>query len=180
MKKIVSLIAVLMGLYGCPKAPEVLYQSPQFTIYPNKVVQGNFTATVESPTKIVSNYHSLAYENFSRMVSFKFGINEKDNEKQSGENHWIIIGDEEHQSPVIVFGQKDQPNPGDPGVKLPVNYAYTFRLDMRPVLKQFAEKGSFETFDGTRISKDDFKGVYIAGGTEPLSWDWVNLEEKGF
>ncbi len=169
-----------MGLYGCPKAPEVLYQSPQFTIYPNKVVQGNFTATVESPTKIVSNYHSLAYENFSRMVSFKFGINEKDNEKQSGENHWIIIGDEEHQSPVIVFGQKDQPNPGDPGVKLPVNYAYTFRLDMRPVLKQFAEKGSFETFDGTRISKDDFKGVYIAGGTEPLSWDWVNLEEKGF
>ena len=180
MRIFFSLIAVLVLLCGCKKASEVLYQSPQFTVYSDKVVQGNFTAQVESPTKIVSNYHSLAYENFSRLVSFKFGINEKDNEKQSGENHWIIIGDNEHQSPVIVFGQKDPPNPGDPGTKLPVNYEYTFRLDMRPVLKQFAEKGYFETFDGIRISKTDFKGVYIAGGTEPLSWDWVNLEEKGF
>jgi len=79
-----------------------------------------------------------------------------------------------------VFGEKDPVIPSDPGTKLPVNYEYTFRLDMNPVLKQFAEKGYYETFDGTRIAKSDFKAVYIAGGTPPLTWDFVNLEEKNF
>lgn len=165
---------------SCSKYSVVLYKSPKFTVYPDKVVQGNFTAQVESPTKIVSNYRSLAYENFSRLVTFKFSINEKDNELQSGVNHGIVIGENEHLSPTIVFGKKDETVVADPGTKLPVNYEYTFRLDMNPVLKQFAEKGYYEAFDGTRIAKSDFKGVYLAGGTPPLTWDFVNLEEKNF
>ena len=169
-----------MAIIGCSKKSVVLYKSPRFTVYSDKVVQGNFTAKVESPVKIVSNYHSLAYENFSRLVTFKFSINEKDNELQSGVNHGIIIGENEHQSPIIVFGKKNETTPVDPGTKLPVNYKYTFRLDMNPVLKQFAEKGYYEAFDGTRIAKSDFKAVYIAGGTSPLTWDFVNLEEKNF
>jgi hypothetical protein len=47
------------------------------------------------------------------------------------------------------------------------------------VLKQFQEKGYYETYDGSRIAKSDFKGFYIAGGAEPLSWDFVNLGNKG-
>lgn len=180
MKKVIIFTLLIIIIASCTKKPAILYQSPVFTVYRDKVIQGNFTAKAESPEKIVSNYRSLAYENFSRLVNFKFSINEKDNEKQSGNNHWIIIGDGEHQSPIITFGQNDQPNQGDPGTKLPVNYEYTFRLDMNPVLKEFSSKGYYETFDGTRIAKDDFKGVYLAGGTEPLSWDFVNLEEKGF
>ncbi len=92
----------------------------------------------------------------------------------------IVIGENEHWSPTIVFGKTNDPTPVDPGTKLPVNYKYTFRLDMNPVLKKFAEKGYYEAFDGTRIAKSDFKAVYIAGGTPPLTWDFVNLEEKGF
>jgi len=181
MKQYLSILLILIAGISCTeKKPAILYQSPEFMVYSDKVVQGSFTAQVESPTKIVSNYRSLAHENFSRLVTFKFCINEKDNEKRSGADHWVVIGDGEHQSPVIAFGQEDAPNPGDPGTKLPVNYEYTFKLDMNPVLKQFAEKGYYETFDGTRIAKDDFKAVYIAGGTEPLTWDFVNLEEKAF
>jgi len=180
MKKHLLIILLLMAIIGCSKKSVVLYKSPRYTVYSDKVVQGNFTAKVESPVKIVSNYRSLAYENFSRLITFKFSINEKDNELQSGVNHGIIIGENEHQSPIIVFGKKNEPTPADPGTKLPVNYKYTFRLDMNPVLKQFAEKGYYEAFDGTRIAKSDFKGVYIAGGTPPLTWDFVNLEEKNF
>jgi len=180
MKIYLSIFLTLVVVISCTKKSDVLYQSPQFTVYSDKVVQGNFTAKVESPTKIVSNYHSQAYENFSRLINFKFSINEKDNELQSGVNHRFIIADNEHLSPVFVFGKNDESNPVDPGSMLPVNYEYTFRLDMNPVLKQFAEKGYYETFDGTRIAKADFKGVSIAGSTVPLSWDFVNLEEKGF
>ncbi|MEZ4982120.1 MAG: hypothetical protein R2769_11160 [Saprospiraceae bacterium] len=36
-----------------------------------------------------------------------------------------------------------------------------------------------EAYDGTKIAASDFKGVYIAGNAEPLSWDFVNLEGKG-
>lgn len=84
MKKPFSIILLIMVMMGCSNKSTVLYKSPEFTVYSDKVVQGNFTAKVESPTKIVSNYRSLAYENFSRLVNFKFSINEKDNELQSG------------------------------------------------------------------------------------------------
>ncbi len=180
MKKPLSIILVIMVMMGCSNKSIVLYKSPEFTVYSDKVVQGNFTSQVESPKKIVSNYRSLAYENFSRLINFKFSVNEKDNELQSGVNHNIIIGENEHQSPIIIFGEKDDSTPADPVTKLPVNYTYTFRLDMNPVLKQFAEKGYYEAFDGTRIAKSDFKAVFIAGGTPPLTWDFVNLEEKNF
>lgn len=165
---------------SCKKKSEILYQSPEFTVYSDEVVQGNFTAHIESDVKIASDYRSLVYENYSRLIVFKFSINEKDNEKPAGAEHWIVVGENEHQSPVIAFGEANEGVPADPGLKLPVNYDYTFRLDMNPVLKQFAEKGFYETFDGTRIAKADFKAVYIAGGSKPLSWDLVNLAENNF
>ena len=50
---------------------------------------------------------------------------------------------------------------------------------MSPVLNQFEEKGYYEAFDGSKVAKDDFKGFYIAGGSEPLTWDFVNLDGRG-
>ncbi len=95
-----------------------------------------------------------------------------------GKDHWLIIGDE-HESPVIKFGEVPKPVPEKPGTFLPVNYQYTIKVDMSPVLKQFEEKGYYEAFDGSKIAKADFKGFYVAGGAEPLSWDFVNLSNKG-
>ena len=157
---------------------QVLYQSSAFTVYPDKVIQGKNTATVLSPTHLKSNYRSPTSETFSRLITFKFSINEKDNELPSGKDHWLIIGDE-HESPVFKFGETPPLRPEKPGTFLPVNYQYTIRVDMSPVLKQFAEKGYYEAFDGTKVAKADFKGFYVAGGSEPLSWDFVNLSNKG-
>lgn len=180
MKRYRRLVVLLVaGLVACNQQAEVLYQSNAFTVYPDNVVQGDFEARVLSPEHIVSNYRSTASEQYSRLITFKFSINEKDNEKPSGEDHWLIIEEGEHASPLIQFGQHNDPNPGDSGTKLPVNYEYTFRLDLRHVLEQFNEKGYFEAFDGSRIAKDDFKAVYIAGGAEPLTWDFSNLDENG-
>ncbi len=157
---------------------KVLYQSDAFTLYTDSVVQGINVARVLSATHIKSNYRSPTSETFSRLVSFKISINEKDNELPSGKDHWLIIGDE-HESPVIKFGEVPKPVPEKPGTFLPVNYQYTIRVDMSPVLKQFEDKGYFEAYDGSKIAKADFKGFYVAGGAEPLSWDFVNLSNKG-
>lgn len=178
MKKHFALVVLLISGIACQHSSEILYQSDTFIVYSDKVVQGKYEAKVLSPQYLVSNYQSTASEQYSRLLTFKFSINEKDNEKPSGHDHWLIIGEGEHESPVIRFGEESAPIPGDPGTKLPVNYEYTFRLDMSAVLAQFNQKGYYEAFDGSRIAKSDFKGVYIAGGSEPLTWDFSNLEEN--
>lgn len=176
-RSITGLLLALWASTACVDKTPVLYQSDQFTIYSDKVVQGKYEARALSSTHLVSDYQSTANENYSRLITFKFSINEKDNEMPSGTDHWIVVGDEQ-QSPLLQFGTDNGPVPSNPGTKLPANYRYTFRVDMNPVLNQFREKGYYEAFDGSRISKTDFKAVYIAGGSEPLTWDFSNLEEN--
>jgi hypothetical protein len=59
------------------------------------------------------------------------------------------------------------------------NTKLTVKLDFNNVLKDFEEKGYFETISGEKVYKDDFKGLFIAGNTAPLSWDFENLHNKG-
>lgn len=174
------LLCCLLFIVSCHNRPDsnVLYSSDTFTIYPDKVVQGDNVAQVVSPTSLTSNYKSPASSTFSRLISFKFSINEKDNELPPGQNHWVIIG-EEHSSPLITFGEQPEPTPEVPGTFLPPNYVYTFKVDMSPVLQAFEEKGYYETYQGDRVAKADFKGFYVAGGSEPLTWDFVNLDQSG-
>ena len=177
MNKLIWLILLVFIGIGCNQKPAVLYQSEAFSVYADKVIQENYVGNVYSPTHMISNYRSTSSQNFSRLITFKFSINEKDNELPSGADRWIIIG-KEHISPVIPFGEEADPMPEDPGSKLPVNYKYTFRVDMTPVLSQMEEKGYYEAFDGSRVAREDFKTVYIAGGSEPLTWDFSNLDES--
>jgi hypothetical protein len=156
----------------------ILYQSDDFTIYKDKVVQGQNTASVLSPFHIKSNYKSPASSTFSRLIKFKFSINEKDNEMPPGQDHWVYLNSE-IESPIVKFGKVPAAIPDFPLEYLPTNYIYTFKVDMFPVLNQFATKGYYECYDGTKIAANEFKGFYIAGGSEPLSWDFVNLDNKG-
>jgi hypothetical protein len=177
---IILLLAVIV--VGCTENTEkpnnILYTSPEFTLTKNGVTQGENEATVVSPTEIRSNYASPANDIYSRKIYFKFSLNEKDNEFPAGSHRVMTINDES-ESEIFVFGQTSaEVEVTDPGI-LPVNYPFTFRLDMRPVLSQFTEKGYYEAFDGTRVAKAEFKGVYVAGSSLPLSWDFVGLEEKG-
>jgi len=178
MKPFFAALIILCAM-ACKNAPDnVLYQSDEFTVYTDKVMQGKNVAKVISSTEIQSNYVSAASQQYSRLVKFKISINEKDNEMLSGNDHWVLIGDE-HESPVKMFGATDGALPQRDAGFLPPNYDYNFRINMAPVLKQFATKGYYEAFDGTKVARADFKGFYIAGGSEPLTWDFVNLDEQG-
>jgi hypothetical protein len=178
---ILALALALAFTFSChsPMNDEsTLYSSESFTLYKDSVVQGSNVARIISPTHIKSNYRSPASATFSRLIKFKISINEKDNEMPPGSDHWVLIGDE-HESPLVKFGETPQPLPDMPSTYLPVNYEYTFRVDMSLVLKQFEEKGYFEAYDGSRVASNDLKGFYLAGAALPLSWDFVGLDEKG-
>ena len=171
-------VCVLIGCHSESPENNVLYTSDAFSVYKDSVVQGKNIARVLSPTHIQSNYKSPAGETFSRLIFFKVSVNEKDNELPPGSEHWVVIGDE-HESPVYTFGTPPPPQPERPDTYLPANYEYTFRFDMTPVIKQFEEKGYYEGWDGSKVAKAELKGFYLAGGSLPLSWDFVGLEEKG-
>lgn len=175
---LLALLAITACQTDMEKKSKILYKNKAYTLYADRVVQGDNEAIVVSPTHIKSNYKSPASASYSRLIPFKFSINEKDNELAPGNDHWLIIGDE-HQSPVITFGEKPAPRPDDPGTHLPTNYEYTFRVDMSPVLKQFEKQGYYEAYDGSKVAAADFKGFYIAGASEPLTWDFVNLGNQG-
>ncbi len=177
MKKLLPLMLLFAACE--PFAQEkAIYQSDAFTLYPDRVEQGSFQGIADSPTRIRSNYQSPASETYSRLLAFKFSINEKDNELPVGKDHWVLVGDE-RESPLITFGAMPEPMPASPGTFLPPNYEYTFRVDVSNVLAQFETRGFYEAPDGSRVAKEDFKGFYLAGGAEPLTWDWVNLGNRG-
>ncbi len=170
----------LLFLMACQPTsqPDILYQSEAYTLYKDKVAQGKHQALVLSPTHLQSNYKSPASANFSNRIIFKFSINEKDNEMAPGNDHIVVIQGQK-ESPVMKFGVWENVAAAEKSEFLPVNYEYTFRVDMTPVLRQMEEKGYYEAYDGSRVAKADFKGFYIAGAAAPLSWDFVNLDNKG-
>jgi glycogen debranching enzyme len=165
-------------IYSCKSDSQLLYTSQKFSVYKDMVIQDQNVSEVVSPFSMNSNYKTKENETYSNLISFKFSINEKDNDLLPGVDRTIMISNQK-ESPIYVFGeQQPKLQNGEKGI-LPVNTDFTFRLDMRPVFKQFKEQGFYQCKDGSKIAQVDFKGVFIAGGSLPLSWDFVNLYHKG-
>ncbi|QNK61875.1 glycogen debranching protein [Pedobacter sp. PAMC26386] len=155
-----------------------IYQSDAYSLSKDKVTQGAFEAVALSETMLHSNYQSPVNLDISPDLSFKFSINGKDNEMLSGKNHQVSIIAEngKFETPVIRFGQQFKGhNPTVKGVFLSPDTKFTIKLDMREVLAAFAFKGFYTAYDGTKIYKADFKGVFVAGSISPLIWDFDNL-----
>lgn len=155
-----------------------LFQNKKFSIFADHVVQSKYSAEAISATKIVSNYKSQANLFKSADITFKFSINGKDNEMPSGTDHHFtcVAKDSACETPVIKFGTQLKNNvaPKD-NTYLKPNTKFTVRVDMNDVFNQFNSKGFYTTFNGTKIYKEDFRGLYVAGSTAPLIWDFDNL-----
>ena len=171
------------ALTHSPAVMKPLWQSDAYTLYPDRVVQGQHEARALSATELVSNYQSPVNDRQSPRVEFKFSINGKDNEMAAGLNHLLIalprLGGGPLETPPIAFGQRyadTTPAPAD--AYLAPNTPVKIRLDLRPVLAAFKKDGFYTTFKGDKLYHQDFKHVYVAGGTAPLSWDFDNLVNK--
>lgn len=173
-------IALLASSCGRREAPrDYIFSCDDYTVYTDSVVQGPFTARALSPLEIVTDYRSPDDAGASRKARFRFSINSRDNEMDASLSHVALIG-VPGDTVVYRFGSTD----ADPAVAdaaadtLPRNTPWTVRVDMRPMLRAFARDGRYVTPTGDVIDADDFKGVWLAGSVEPLSWDFENLYGK--
>ncbi len=157
---------------------DIIYQSEKFTLYPDRVIQQKFEGRALDRQHIISNYKSQVTTNYPSVITFKFSINGKDNETKPGLDHQLVVKpvNGQYVSPVITFGRnyREVLSPVD-NKFLPANTSFTIRLDLREMQRQFQEKGYFTTYNGEKIQASEFKGVFIAGGPTPLSWDFDNL-----
>ncbi len=166
-----------------PQPARPLWQSAVYTLYADSVVQGPHHARALSATELTSNYRSPANAFQSPQISFKFSINGKDNELAPGQDNLFLAvprpGGGALETPILVFGQRYvDPTPAPADVYLAPNTKLKIRLDMRPVLEAFKKQGYYTTYKGDKLYKQDFKQVFVAGNTAPLSWDFDNLVNK--
>ena len=156
---------------------QALYQSKAYSIYPDRVTQGKFTAKVLSPAEMWSDYRSPEADKYSPRIQFKFSINCRDNEMQSGTDHWVTLIPENNKCVSnVVFGKQcTDIKTVLPESTLPQNTAWTIRLDMRPVFTAFKTNGFYTFYNGEKLYPADFKGVFVAGCSLPLIWDFNNL-----
>jgi hypothetical protein len=155
---------------------QVIHKTNEYTIFSDGVTQGKFSAKAISDTELTSNYESPKNQSVSSKIIFKFSINGKDNEMKSGVDHQFNLV-ESSETPLIQFGTPLKFN-YDKAVDLKPDSPMKIRLDLRKVLAEIKYNGYFTTFKGDKIYKDDFKHVYVAGATAPLSWDFDNLHQK--
>ncbi len=157
-----------------------LWQTEVYQLFPDSIVQENkLVAKALSATEMVSNYQSPANAYQSAIISFKFSINGKDNEMKPGVNHQFFCTGTNNTTPLITFGEplkEFNTNAAQPFL-LP-DTKLTIKVDFTPVINEFNSKGYYTTINGDKIYKEDFKGLYIAGGTAPLMWDFDNLANK--
>ncbi|WP_262383897.1 alpha-L-rhamnosidase-related protein [Hymenobacter lutimineralis] len=162
---------------------ESIWQSEVYTVYRDSLRQGVAVGKAVSRTELTSTYQSPANEFQSPVVNFKFSINGKDNEMQPGQDHVFVAVPQEHdgmlQTPPILFGQQyvdTKPVPAN--TYLAPNTPLKIRLDMRTMLAAFEKQGYYTLYSGQKLYKADFKHVFVAGNTAPLSWDFDNLANK--
>lgn len=177
----ITVLALLASLSLGGKANgQVLLHSGRYTVTASKVVQGNDTATAISADEIESNYRSDYHFRTPKEIQIKFSINGRDNEAPAGENHLLVIGSSTTQT--FTFGKfaKGVASSGKAEAKeyLKKDAKITIRLDMTGVLAEMNNLGYYKTYDGNEVPRSDFKGVYVAGNTLPLSWDFHKLPEE--
>ena len=180
MKNLLLILPIV--LFACTSETPTtgsLYVNQAYELYADRVVQGEFEARAISRDSIFSNYRSPANEAFPNRIQFKFALNGKDNELPVGVNHEFVVNpiDGRAETPVIIFGEQLKAEE-EPISFLPANTALRIRVDARVVMQSFADKGYYIAANGETIYKPDFKGIFVAGGAEPLNWDFDNLASR--
>ncbi|MDP4174450.1 MAG: glycogen debranching protein [Bacteroidota bacterium] len=180
MRSLCFALIILSG-YVCIYGQEPVFRSESFSLFSDRVIQGEFQAKAFSANEIHSNYKSPFKKNTSRNITLKFSLNSLDNERKPGQDHHFILSlGSLPDTAYYSFGKSD-PKEYDQLQQnefLDSDKDLVIKLDMRSVLNDFKTKGYFETFDGSKINASEFSGVYVAGGTPPLDWDFPALKNK--
>ena len=162
-------VAALAESSSLASAQSALYRSKEFVVTDTSVQQGRFEAIAISRDTIVSSYPRSGRE-----VRFRFSLNGVDNEFRPGTEHTVYVRPHNGaiETPVYVFGVEGAPflpTPEQSATSEEGAAKITFRLDMRPALRSFRKTGSYTPPNGPALAS--FTGVYVIGGTVPMTWD---------
>ena len=174
---VILTIFSLTVLSSCHTKHPPMYESDRYSVYSDRLVQGEFTARAISAGEMTSDYQSAGAA-IDPVIEFKISINGRDNELPFGVNHQANIypGSDGSTLLNIIFGQRSAPDTLKTSSEpLPQNTRVKFRVDFNPVLASFKAKGFYDDILGNRIFQADFKGLFIAGDTYPLNWDFENI-----
>ncbi|WP_430817344.1 hypothetical protein [Carboxylicivirga sp. RSCT41] len=183
MMRAFYLLLIVATLFACQPASETpLYKADNYTIYKDKVVQGDYIAQVQSPTHITSDYQSPANATFPNFIEFKFAINGKDNELPIGINHTFLLEANDEGKiilPTLSFGERHANEvTATPTGSIEPNTPLLIKVDASQIIKSMDDLGYYETYNGQKIYKEDYNGIYIAGNLAPLGWDFDNLNGR--
>lgn len=160
---------------------KVIYKTDNYTIFSDRVEQGQYTAQAVSREEMKSNYVSTFERNTSRSMVMKFAINGEDNERKPGaDHHFTLSRSSSTDTARYKFGMPDPAEYSQPQQEafLEQDKDLVIQLDMRDVLNDIKTKGYFETYNGNKIAQSEFDGVYAAGGTQPLTWNWPSVKSR--
>ncbi len=157
------------------RAQGVLYRSDAYVVTDSSVRQGRFEAVAATRDTVRSTYPRAARE-----VHFKFSINSLENEFRPGTEHTINVRPQGGRivTPAYAFGVEQPPHVPTPEESVAGEDGtaqVTFRVDMREVLRQLREQGSYDPPNGPRIRRGEIQAVYVIGDVEPLTWDFRSL-----
>src|ERR1700758_3804729 len=107
MKPSIKILSCLLLFCGSAmgQTAQPIYNSAAYSVYPDRVVQGKYTAKAISAIELTSDYRSPANLYKSPVVEFKFSINGKDNEMTPGMNHHFVCTAQSNETPLLQFGK---------------------------------------------------------------------------
>lgn len=148
-----------------------IYACDEYTVYTDRVTQGDFEAVAVSPTEITTTFKSELDGDVSSLVEFKFALNSRDNELMPDDMHYAVVGSDN----VITYklGEPDAKPEGE-FPALDNNVPWTVRVDMTPMFESFKQNGQYITKTGDVIYEGDFRNLIIIGNVWPLTWEFEN------
>ena len=146
---------------------QALYEGDGGTMTDTSVVQEAVRVEAPSRTKIVATDRKAAVTVDFTIVLLHSGGEHRGVERRlrlgaSGQTLW---------TPVYVFGEAgpDAARPATGGASATGDsVAVTFRVDLRPVRRQFRNRGRYEPSAGDPIAEEAFEGIAVYGSAPPL------------
>lgn len=179
------LLAVI--LVSCDKArvrSGTLYSCNEYAVFPDSVTEEDYSARAISANAIESNYPCNQPESHrGSNIRFRLAINHRDNELEQGvyhvadvynsdAGHKFQFGTVDNDSSYIISSERNDTS------AIPTNHPWTVRVDMRPMLRDFSDKGYYVTPTGDTIYADSYNGLWISGDIPPIDTDFSGHNRK--
>lgn len=155
-----------------------IFDAGSYVVYSDSIVEGDKQVVVLNPGTLESNFNCVDPLVVPDTLRFRFAINGQDNEMGYSYWHKQSIGCPDslflHQFGIIVDQELTTKN------NRSLKDSVLIRLDMRPIINDFSNRGYYVTKTQDTIFKEYFNGVWIVSNDRPLHRDLaLKMHDRG-